>query len=91
MRRLLNYEQHHTPVGSMVVRFYHSGDQIRCYVRQTLADETGDKIFPGEGLDPEVALRLAANRLQDHPDQPIYIELSEGIQWNPDWVEDTAT
>jgi hypothetical protein len=87
MHRFERYEKALTPVGAIVVRFYHSGDQIRCYLRQTEQDAAHDEIFPGEELEPEVALRLAENRQQDHPSQPVYIELSEGVEWNPDWED----
>jgi hypothetical protein len=85
MQHYLQYQKGITPAGAIVVRFYHSGDQVRGYVRQVAADAKDDEIFPGEELEPEVALRLAGNKLQNIPGSTVYIELSEGVEWNPGW------
>jgi hypothetical protein len=67
-----------------VVRLYHSGGEVRGFIREIQAEENDQSIFPSEELEPEVALRLADNKRQGDPGQPIYIELAEGVEWNPD-------
>lgn len=87
MQHFLRYQKGITPVGAIVVRFYHSGDEIRGYIRQVAADDTDDDIFPGEELEPSVALRLAANKQQAQPGATVYVELNEGIEWNAAWAD----
>jgi hypothetical protein len=81
------FERGVTPAGSLVVRFYHSGDEVRAYIRELEDEETGDTIFPGEELEPKVAMRLAENKRQHDPALPIYIELTEGVEWDPAWTD----
>jgi NADPH:quinone reductase-like Zn-dependent oxidoreductase len=72
------------PVGSLVIKLYHSGDQIRGYVRK-VADETADDtIFPGEEMEPEAAFNLAESHRRDSS-EPIFVELVEDVEWNPAW------
>ncbi|MBB3565834.1 NADPH:quinone reductase-like Zn-dependent oxidoreductase [Rhizobium sp. BK512] len=72
-----------TPAGSLVIKFYHSGDQVRGYVRKIADPGTGDTIFPGEEMEPEAAFKLADSHNYDH--KPIFIELVEGIEWDAAW------
>lgn len=85
MQHYLTYQQGITPAGAIVVRFYHSGDEVRGQVRQVSADQADDGVFPGEELEPAAALRFAVNEQQSHPGSTVYIELTEGIEWNPAW------
>jgi hypothetical protein len=87
MRLYQRYEKGRTPIGAIVVRLYHSGGEVRGFIREIQAEENDQSIFPSEELEPEVALRLADNKRQGDPGQPIYIELAEGVEWNPDWGE----
>ncbi|WP_259665748.1 zinc-binding dehydrogenase [Rhizobium binae] len=40
------YRRGTAPTGSLVIKFYHSGDQIRGYVRKLADTDTDDTIFP---------------------------------------------
>jgi hypothetical protein len=70
---------------AVVVKLYTSGDQIRGYVRKIADPAENDTIFPGEEMEPEKALQLAATHSEG--DAPIFIELMEGVQWDPAWGE----
>ncbi len=80
------YAPQSTRPGAIVVRLYHSGDEIRGYIRQIAEPGTDDTIFPGEEMEPEVAFRMAENKNRN-TDQPIFVELSEGVRWNSSWGE----
>jgi hypothetical protein len=70
--------------GSLVIKFYHSGDQVRGYVRKIAETGQDDSIFPGEEMEPEAAFELA----QSHNGgcgEPIFVELTEGVEWDPSW------
>lgn len=84
MSAYITYRKGFAPVGAIVVRLYRSGGEPRGFIREVAADEGQDEIFPSEELEVETALRLAENK-QVTPDQPIYVELTEGIRWNPEW------
>jgi hypothetical protein len=84
MQTYRRYQNGLVPPGSLVVRLYHAGDQIRGFIREVQADEP-DAIFASEELEVENALRLAENKQLDRPDLPIYIELKEGVRWDPAW------
>lgn len=71
------------PTGSLVIKFYHSGDQVRGYVRKIADADTEDTIFPGEEMEPEAAFKLAKSHNDDQ--RPIFIELVEGIEWDAAW------
>ncbi|MCO5733795.1 hypothetical protein [Rhizobium sp. SSA_523] len=74
--------------GSLIIRFYHSGGEVRGYIRRVEPDGADDTVFPGEEMEPDVALRMAENKNRPpdgRSDLPILIELSEGVQWNPAW------
>lgn len=86
MKRYYRYAHGVAPVGSLVLRFYHSGDEVKAFLREVGAEEKDDSIYPSEELPPEIAFRLADNkRASSH--QPIYVELSEGVVWNAEWGE----
>lgn len=84
MQTYRRYQKGITPVGAIVIRLYNSGDQIRGFIREVEADEE-DSIFPSEELEVGNALRLAENKQLEEPDKPIYIELKEGVRWDPAW------
>lgn len=78
------YSPEATRSGALVVRLYHSGGEIRGYIRQVAEPGTEDTIFPGEEMEPEVAFRMAENKNRTTA-QPVFVELSEGVSWNPEW------
>lgn len=69
--------------NAIVIKLYTSGDQIRGYVRKIADPAENDTIFPGEEMEPEKAFQLAASHSEGKA--PIYIELLEGVKWNPVW------
>lgn len=71
--------------GALIIRFYHSGDQIRGHIRRVADPAENDTIFPGEEMKPDDAFRMAENKNQGPDKQPIFVELSEGVEWNPAW------
>lgn len=81
------YRDGEPAAGALIIRFYHSGDQIRGYIRRVAEPGEDDAIFPGEEMEPDDAFRMADNKNQGPNPQPIYVELSEGVQWNPAWGE----
>ncbi|MCM2293989.1 hypothetical protein NAC44_16815 [Allorhizobium sp. BGMRC 0089] len=72
------------PPGGVIVRLYHSGDQVRGYVRLKGEEGTDDSILPGEELEPEDAFIIARNHNRDLS-TPIYVELKEGVTFDPAW------
>ena len=78
------YLRNSVPTGSLVIKFYHSGDQIRGYVRKIADTDADDTIFPGEEMEPEAAFKLAASHKACSNEQ-IYVELVEGVEWNSEW------
>ncbi|MDQ0457187.1 hypothetical protein [Rhizobium paknamense] len=68
---------------AIVVKLYHSGPEIRGYVRKIAAAAEDDTIFPGEEMEPEKAFRLA--REHSEGEAPIYVELTEGVRWQENW------
>lgn len=86
MHTYQRYSPHATRPGAIVVRLYHSGGEIRGYIREVAEPQTDDTIFPGEEMEPEVAFRMAENKNRD-TNQPIFVELGEGVRWNPEWGE----
>ncbi|MBY2910189.1 zinc-binding dehydrogenase [Rhizobium leguminosarum] len=72
------------PTGSLVIKFYHSADQIRGYVRKLADTDTDDTIFPGEEMEPEAAFKLADSHKTDSSEL-VFVELVEGVEWNPAW------
>ena len=72
------------PTGSLVIKLYHSGDQIRGYLRKLADAATDDTIFPGEEMEPEAAFKLADSHKAD-TSEPVFVELVEGVEWEPTW------
>jgi hypothetical protein len=68
---------------AIIIMLYSSGDQIRGYVRKVADPTKNDTIFPGEEMEPEAAFKLAASHSEKKA--PIFIELTEGVQWDPKW------
>jgi hypothetical protein len=85
MRTYQNYRKGTTPLGSIVVKLYRSGDTVRAFIREIEDIDEEGTAFPSEELEPVVALRLAENKRLDNPSQPIVIELTEGVEWDPVW------
>lgn len=80
----IRYSPGNAPTGALVIKFYRSGDQIRGYVRKVADKATDDTIFPGEEMEPEAAFKLAESH-QDDSHDPIFVELTEGVEWDPSW------
>ncbi|WP_449314078.1 DUF2934 domain-containing protein [Rhizobium sp. F40D2] len=72
------------PAGSLIVKFYHSGNEIRGYVRKVAGEDQDDTIFPGEEMEPEAAFKLAESH-NGNSNNPVFIELVEGVEWDPTW------
>jgi hypothetical protein len=70
--------------GSLVIKFYHSGDQVRGYVRKIAEAGEDDSIFPGEEMEPDAAFKLAEFH-RGESGKPIFVELTEGVEWDPSW------
>jgi len=85
MHTYYRYRGGEPPAGSLIIRFYHSGDQIRGYIRKVNDPIEGDAIFPGEEMEPEDAFRMAENKNRGPNEAPVFVELSEGVEWNPKW------
>ncbi|WJR68208.1 hypothetical protein QTA58_05485 [Neorhizobium sp. CSC1952] len=85
MRTYYRYRGGEPAPGALIIRFYHSGDQIRGYIRKVADPSEDDTIFPGEEMEPEEAFRMAENKNRGPDKPPIFVELSEGVNWNPAW------
>ena len=85
MQNYQAYQRGEAPVGAIIVKFYRAGDTVRGFLREVQDVGEDGTAFPSEELEPEVALRLAENKRQQSPSQPIFIELAEGVEWNPEW------
>jgi hypothetical protein len=85
MQTYHRYRQGEASAGALVIKFYHSGDQIRGYIRRIAAKGQDDAIFPGEEMEPADAFRMAENKNREPEGQPIFIELSEAVTWDPAW------
>ncbi|RFB85821.1 hypothetical protein B5K11_29490 [Rhizobium leguminosarum bv. trifolii] len=72
------------PAGSLIVKFYHSGNEVRGYVRKVADSNQEDAIFPGEEMEPEAAFKLAASH-NGNSHNPVFVELAEGVEWDPAW------
>lgn len=85
MHSYYRYRGAEPPAGSLIIKFYHSGGQIRGYIRKVADPAEDDTIFPGEEMEPEDAFRMAENKNRGPDAPPIFVELSEGVQWDPAW------
>jgi hypothetical protein len=81
----VTYKKGAAPVGAIVVRIFHSGEEVRAFVCEVTPDTDHDNYFPSEELEVETALRLAENKVLHAPDRAIYVVLTEGVEWNPAW------
>lgn len=79
------YDRTEARPGDLVVRLYHSGEEIRGYLRRVAEQDQEDAVFPGEEMQPDDVFRMAWNKNRDHPERPVLVELSEGVNWNPGW------
>ncbi|MBW6425368.1 hypothetical protein KX729_28470 [Rhizobium sp. XQZ8] len=68
--------------GDIVVKFYHSGDQIRGYVRKVADTANEDTIFPGEEMEPDAAFAIAKSHGRG---DDIWVELTEDVTWDEGW------
>ncbi|MBB2676022.1 UNVERIFIED_ORG: hypothetical protein GGE44_005639 [Rhizobium esperanzae] len=48
MHEYVRYSAGAVPAGSLIVKLYRSGNQIRGYVRKVADTDQDDTIFPGE-------------------------------------------
>jgi hypothetical protein len=71
--------------GSLIIKLYHSGDQVRGFIRKVTEPSEDDMVFPGEEMEPEAAFRMAENKSHGPEQHPIYVELAEGLEWDPAW------
>lgn len=71
--------------GALIIKFYHSGDQVRGFIRKVAEASEDDMVFPGEEMEPEAAFRMAENKSRGPEQHPIYVELAEGLEWDPAW------
>ncbi|MDX3925004.1 MAG: hypothetical protein QHC90_04235 [Shinella sp.] len=71
--------------GSIVVKFYHSGDEIRGYVRRLAEPGQEDETFPGEEMAPREAFEIAESHARGDDSHPIFVELTEGVEWDDNW------
>ncbi|AVA25623.1 hypothetical protein [Rhizobium sp. NXC24] len=85
METYRRYRTGAAPPGSMVIKFYYSGDQVRGFIRKVTRPGEDDAIFPGEEMEPNDAFRAARNKVVGGETLPIYVELSEGVRWDPTW------
>ncbi|WFU11274.1 hypothetical protein QA646_23015 (plasmid) [Rhizobium sp. CB3090] len=85
METYRQYRKDAAPPGSVVIKFYHSGGQIRGFIWRVARPGEDDAIFPGEEMEPDDAFRIARNKMVGDETLPIYVELSEGVRWNPAW------
>lgn len=85
MQTYQSYHRGQAPVGSIVVKLYRSGDAVRGFLREVEDGDQDDTVINSEELEPEAALRLAENKARNDPTKLVFIELAEGVQWNPLW------
>lgn len=79
------YKKGMAPVGAIVVELYHSGGEIRGFVREIGVNENDDHYLSSGDIEVDTAFRFAGNKNPDAPDQRIYVELVEGVEWDPAW------
>ncbi|WP_348270571.1 hypothetical protein [Rhizobium sp. YS-1r] len=65
MHTYYRYRSGEPAPGALIIRFYHSGDQIRGYIRRVADPAENDTIFPGEEMEPDDAFRMAENKTRD--------------------------
>ncbi|PKA43425.1 hypothetical protein N2599_27120 (plasmid) [Rhizobium sullae] len=85
MRTYYRYKEGEAAAGSIVIKFYRSGDQIRGFIRKVTEPGQHDTVFSSEELQVNKAFLIADNKHREAPDTPIFVELTEGVRWNPAW------
>jgi hypothetical protein len=83
-REYMRYSRGTAPAGSLIIKLYRSGDQIRGYVRKVAETDLDDTVYPGEEMEPEAAFELAESH-RGNSGQPVFVELVEDVEWNPSW------
>jgi hypothetical protein len=68
--------------NDIVIKFYHSGGQIRGFVRKVAGQEQDDAIFPGEEMEPEAAFKIADSHSRGGV---TWVELTEDVKWDDAW------
>ncbi|MBB4482756.1 hypothetical protein [Rhizobium etli] len=84
MPEYVSYSPGPVPAGSLIVKLYRSGNQIRGYVSKVADTHHDDTIFPGEEMEPEAAIRLAETH-RDTNGAPIFVDLVEDVVWDSSW------
>ena len=79
------YRKGEAEPGSIVIKFYHSGGQVRGFLRKVAKPGEDDAIFPGEEMEVADAFRMARNKMTGEASRPIFVELAEGLRWDPAW------
>jgi hypothetical protein len=79
-----HYQKGVAEIGAIVLKLYDTEGRTRGYIREA-GEGDEDTTFPSEELEVGNALRLAENKNLDHPRLPIYVELAEGVRWDPAW------
>ncbi|MBB5577807.1 hypothetical protein GGD50_006462 [Rhizobium paranaense] len=74
------YRKNAAPPGCIVIKFYHSGNQIRGFIRKVARPGEDDAIFPGEEMEPDCAKQDGRWRNPPH-----LCEAVRGVRWNPAW------
>lgn len=72
---------------TFVVRLMLSGDKTVGFVRQVGAEDDPEATYPSEQVPAEEALALAHSRSEALPGSRVYVELGEGVEWDPAWGE----
>ncbi|MBX4870497.1 MULTISPECIES: DUF2934 domain-containing protein [Rhizobium] len=83
-REYSRYSPDTAPAGSLIIKLYRSGDQIRGYVRKVAETDVDDTVFPGEEMEPEAAFKLAESH-RGNSGRPVFVELVEDVEWDPSW------
>ncbi|MBX4893176.1 DUF2934 domain-containing protein [Rhizobium bangladeshense] len=83
-REYCRYSPDTAPAGSLIIKLYRSGDQIRGYVRKVAETDVDDTVFPGEEMEPEAAFKLAESH-RGNSGRPVFVELVEDVEWDPSW------
>ncbi len=84
MKRYNRFHPGAPSAGDLVIKFYHSGGQVRGFVRTVAAKGDTDAIFPGEEMEPHAAFTIADSHVGEGA---IWIELTEDVAWQPEWGE----
>ncbi|MBX5224049.1 DUF2934 domain-containing protein [Rhizobium sp. NLR9b] len=83
-REYIRYSHGSAPAGSLIIKLYRSGNQIRGYVRKVAESDLDDTVYPGEEMEPEAAFQLAESH-RGNSNSPVFVELVEDVEWDPSW------